>query len=107
MGTAEKTHVSEDFRRLDLETESRKDGVERLTIALTDYAKTLDKRSSQDKKVSVLSMLAKSMIQQGNFHGESGKFGIALVKIGEAQDRIQGLQEEFVSALQVRYLTDV
>lgn len=82
-----------------METESRREGVEKLTIALTDYAKTLDKRSSQDKKISVLSMLAKSMIQQGNFHGKSSKFGLALVKIGEAQDRIQGLQEEFVSPL--------
>lgn len=96
MGTSEKTHVSEDFRKLDLETESRKDGVEKLTIALTDYAKTLDKKSSQDKKTSAMSMLAKAMIQQGNFHGEVSTFGIALVEIGKVEDRIQGLQQEYV-----------
>jgi hypothetical protein len=96
MGTAEKTNVSEDFRKLDLETESRKDGIDKLTIALTDYAKTLDKRSSQDKGESAISMLAKSMLQQGHFHGESSMIGIALLKIGESEDRVKGLQEEFV-----------
>jgi hypothetical protein len=71
--------------------------MEKLAISLTDYAKTLDKRSSQDKKVSAMSMLAKAMIQQGKFHGESTMLGLSLVKIGEAQDRVQGLQQEYVN----------
>ena len=43
-----------------------------------------------------MAMLAKSMIQQGNFHGDSSPFGLALKRIGETEDQIQGLQEEFV-----------
>ena len=82
---------------MDIETESRKDGIEKLTIGLTDYAKTLDKRSSQDKKVSVLSVLAKSMTQQGNFHGEQSRLGIALKCIGDLEDKIDALQQQFVS----------
>lgn len=42
-------------------------------------------------------MLSKSLTQQGKFHGESSPLGLALLKVGEAEDHIQGLQEEFVS----------
>ncbi len=82
-----------------METESRKDGIEKLAIALEDYAKTLDKRSSQDKKISAIAMLTKALIQQGHFHGDSAPIGMTLLKIGEAEDKVKGLQEEFVSFL--------
>lgn len=81
-----------------METESRKDGVEKLTVGLADYAKTLDKRSSQDKKASVLSILAKSMTQQGNFHGEQSQLGIALKCIGDLEDKIDALLQQFVGS---------
>lgn len=97
MGTAEKTSVSDDFKRLDLETSSRKEGIEKLTIALTDYAKTLDKRSSLDKKISALNMWAKSLIQQGKFHGDESRLGLVLSRVGDIQDKIQRFQEDFVA----------
>lgn len=96
LGVADKTQVSEDFQKLDLETESRKEGVEKLSVSLEDYTKTLDKRSSQDKKVSAMSMLAKAMIQQGHFHGDSSPIGMTLLRIGETEDKLKGFQEEFV-----------
>lgn len=69
---------------------------------MEDYTKTLDKRSSQDKKVSAMSMLAKAMIQQGHFHGDSSPIGMILLRIGETEDKVKGFQEDFVS---LSYLT--
>lgn len=102
MGTTEKTCASEDFRRIDLETESRKDGMEKMCVAIANYAKTLDKRSSQNRQVSVMSMLARTFDQQAKFHGESTVYGMTLKRIGEVEDRIEDCQSLFVSHNQLR-----
>lgn len=93
---AERTQVSEEFRKLDLETESRRDGIENITISFAEYAKTLDKKSSKEKNSSCLAVLGKAMTQQGHFHGEHSKLGIALRRVGEVEDKISAWQAEFV-----------
>lgn len=42
------------------------------------------------------------MTQQGNFHGEQSRLGIALKCIGDLEDKIDALQQQFVSFMAVK-----
>jgi len=82
---------------MDMETESRKRGMETLTVAVADYAKTLDKRSTQDRQISAISMLAKALSMHGRYHGDHNAYGMTLAKIGEVEDAVQKHQAAFAS----------
>ena len=80
-----------------MEAEGRKRGIETLTAAFADYTKTLDKRSTQERQLPALGMLAKTMRNQGAFYGDNSTYGLALQKIGEVQGRLDKVQAGFVS----------
>lgn len=79
-----------------MEAESRKKGIEILTLSVADYTKTLDKRSTHERQLATLGMLAKTMRGQGAFYGDNNTYGLALQKIGEVQSRLDKIQAEFV-----------
>lgn len=95
-GTAEKTNASEDFRKMNLATETRREGIENMHTAVTDYAKTLDKKSSKDKKLLPIQALSKAMQQQSRLHDQDSVYGTALLRIGETQLELSTFQSEFV-----------
>lgn len=99
MGKIEKTTPPEDWRKLDVETEGRKLGVERLTTSFTDLAKNLDKRSSMNKGLTVLGMVSKAMDYQGNYYGDDSEYGNILQKVSESQELLNVCQNFYVESL--------
>lgn len=99
MGKIEKTTPPEEWRKLDVETEGRKLGVERLTTSFTDLAKNLDKRSSMNKGLTVLGMVSKAMDYQGNYYGDDSEYGKILQKVSESQELLNVCQNFYVESL--------
>lgn len=99
LGNTQKSTPPEEWKKLDVETEGRKLGVERLTTSITDLAKNLDKRSSMNKGVSVLGMVSKAMDYQGNYYGDDSEYGKVLQKVSESQELLNVCQNFFVESL--------
>lgn len=83
-GTTGKTETNEEFKQLEMATETRKEGIENMHASLAAYATTLDGKdpdkklptiSTGDKKMPCLSGLGKALVQQGRLQGEDNSYG--------------------------------
>ncbi|KAK9674771.1 hypothetical protein K7432_016897, partial [Basidiobolus ranarum] len=98
LGKANKTECSDEFQRLELETDQRKDTFERLYNASEVYLRTLEKKKKgpEDKnKISPILSLAYSLVAQGQTLPHDSPYGQAMVKFGEAQEQIANNQLDY------------
>lgn len=100
IGSAEKTDTSEDFKQLEFETDQRRDSLEKLENTLDVYLKALSKRkpTADDKgKTMPIEALGTCMVNQAYVLGEDGPYGKALLKAGQAHEKIAVCQGDFVN----------
>lgn len=97
-------------------TDTRKEGIENMHGSLAAYATTMDGKdpdkklptlSMSDKKMPCLAGLGKALTQQGRLQGDDNSYGMALLKVGEAQSELSTIQFELVSKLRQGFLFDV
>ncbi|ORX98225.1 BAR-domain-containing protein [Basidiobolus meristosporus CBS 931.73] len=108
LGKANRTESSDEFIKLELETDQRKEIVEKLYMASELYLKTLEKKKkgTEDKnKISPLLGLAYSLIAQGQTLPQESPFGQAMLKFGEAQEQIANNQLNYANKLRADYVS--
>ncbi|KAG0170926.1 hypothetical protein DFQ28_001395 [Apophysomyces sp. BC1034] len=108
LGSAKATLQTEDFQRLEVETEQRRAGFEKVYEASQlQYGYLSKKKPSPDDpktKVYPMEIFATSWTNHGDaFPGDSA-LGVALINYGEAESRISGLQEDFASNMKENYM---
>ncbi|KAJ3145854.1 hypothetical protein HDU86_000621 [Geranomyces michiganensis] len=110
MGNSQKTETSEEFKRLELETEIRRDFTEQVHEALSIYLKAMGKRkeSVADKSKKLpLEIMAESMIHFGTMLHEDSLYGKALVKFGESHEKIANYQVEYIAGVKDSYVSNL
>lgn len=110
IGSAEKTDTSDDFKQLEVETEQRRDSLEKLESTLDIYLKALSKRkpTADDKgKTMPVEALGTCMVSQACLLGEEMPYGRALLKAGQAHEKIATIQGDFVNNARVGYYANL
>lgn len=110
LGSVEKTEAPPDFKQLEIETETRKEGIDNMVGSLGDFLKTMDERKSPP-----LYKFGKTVLQQGKFHGADSIYGMRVVlvlgmsmtKIGEGLEKIALLQGEFAASVRQTVFNDL
>ncbi|KAJ3222718.1 hypothetical protein HK099_001984 [Clydaea vesicula] len=109
-GSANKTEASEDFKRLEQETEYRKECTEKINEACTMYIQTLGKKKdslgSKVKKLP-LEVLSDSMISYGKMLNDESYYGKALVEFGAATENLSQSQMEYVGKIRDGYAASI
>ncbi|ORY03015.1 BAR-domain-containing protein [Basidiobolus meristosporus CBS 931.73] len=106
LGKANKTECSDEFQRLELETDAKKDNLEKLYLSSEMYLKTLEKRKkgADDKnKVSPVVSLAHAMVSHGQLLPRDSPYGQAMIKVGEAQEQIGFAQMDLAMQFRQSY----
>ncbi|KAI0244200.1 hypothetical protein L0F63_007232 [Massospora cicadina] len=97
MGGAEKTDTSDDFKLLELETDQRRESW-----------KSKRKPTADDKGKSMpIEALGACMVNQAYLLGEEMPYGKALLKAGQAHERIAVLQGDFVNKARAGYYANL
>ncbi|TPX61360.1 hypothetical protein PhCBS80983_g01146 [Powellomyces hirtus] len=110
MGNSQKTETSEEFKRLEHETDIRRDFTEHVYEALTIYLKSMGKRKesvSEKVKKMPLEIMAESMIHFGTMLNEESLYGKALLKFGESHEKIASYQVEYIAAVRESYVNNL
>ncbi|KAJ3175148.1 hypothetical protein HDU87_006383 [Geranomyces variabilis] len=110
MGNSQKTETSEEFKRLELETEIRREFTEQVHEALSIYLKAMGKRKEAvtDKSRKLpLEIMAESMIHFGTMLHEDSLYGKALVKFGESHEKIANYQVEYIAGVKDSYVSNL
>ncbi|KNC96962.1 uncharacterized protein SPPG_07783 [Spizellomyces punctatus DAOM BR117] len=110
MGSSQKTETSEEFKRLEQETDLRREFTEKVHEALAVYLKSMGKRkeSLTDKtKKLPLEIMADAMIHFGTMLHEDSNYGRALIKFGECHERIANIQLEYVTRVRDSYVNNI
>ncbi|KAI1437411.1 BAR-domain-containing protein [Xylaria sp. CBS 124048] len=100
MGQEAKITHSEDFRMLESEMNVRYDGMDRLQKSANAYVKSLSRRGEvfEDKEKGLpVSYLGRTMIAHGEEFEPDSEFGNSLIAMGRANERIAGIQENYVA----------
>ncbi|KAI9365788.1 hypothetical protein BD770DRAFT_377263 [Pilaira anomala] len=107
-GGAKVTLQTEDFHRLEQETENRREGYEHIIEAVEILQKYLLKRktSPEDSKIKVMPFeaLGSCLYHYGTIFPEDSALGIALINLGQAETRIAALQEALAQEIKEGYL---
>ncbi|KAJ3280609.1 hypothetical protein HK104_000539, partial [Borealophlyctis nickersoniae] len=110
MGSTQKTETSEEFKRLETETELRMEYTTKIHDGLELYLKTMGKPhkdlDGKEKKLPV-DILGSAMIGFGSMLHDGSNYGKALMKIGEAQEQIADYQNDYVTKLRDSYVTNL
>ncbi|KAJ3101242.1 hypothetical protein HDU96_010078, partial [Phlyctochytrium bullatum] len=105
-----RTVDGEEFKKLEMETEQRREYTERLLESCNGYLKTMGrKKDGRDTKLP-MEGLASSMINFGSVLDENSAYGRALLRVGEAHEKIASAQVNLSGALQdgyVNHLTNI
>ncbi|KAJ3150624.1 hypothetical protein HDU89_003032 [Geranomyces variabilis] len=110
MGNSQKTETSEEFKRLELETEIRREFTEQVHEALSIYLKAMGKRKEAvtDKARKLpLEIMAEAMIHFGTMLHEDSLYGKALVKFGESHEKIANYQIEYIAGVKDSYVSNL
>ncbi|KAI8925458.1 hypothetical protein BC831DRAFT_460948 [Entophlyctis helioformis] len=103
MGNTQRTETSDEFKRLQQDTESRRECVERMHASLDVWHKNMIKRSgsSQDDRIqrTPLQFVANSLILYGSLLPDDSIYGRALVKAGQTHDKIANEEYTFSNEL--------
>ncbi|KAI1822745.1 BAR-domain-containing protein [Xylaria intraflava] len=100
MGQEAKITHSDDFKMLETEMALRYDGMDRLQKSANAYVKSLSRRGEvfEDKEKGLpVSYLGRTMITHGEEFDPESEFGNSLIAVGRANERIAGIQENYVA----------
>ncbi|KAI1171762.1 BAR domain-containing protein [Nemania sp. FL0916] len=100
MGHEAKITHSDDFKMLETEMALRYDGMDRLQKSMNAYIKSLSRRGEtfEDKEKGLpVSYLGRTMIAHGEDFEPDSEFGNGLIAMGRANERVAGLQENYVA----------
>ncbi|GAA5811198.1 hypothetical protein MFLAVUS_004629 [Mucor flavus] len=107
-GGAKVTLQTEDFQKLEQETENRREGYERIIEAVEILqAHLLKKKTSpEDGKIKVMPFeaLGSCLYHYGTIFPEDSALGIALINLGQTETRIAALQEALAQEIREVYL---
>jgi hypothetical protein len=100
---AAKHELDEEFKNLETQTELKRYGEDLIFYAMNTYMKTLEKKGESNDKQKRLAVesLGNAMITFGSDLDPSSQYGQVLIKMGEAQERLGFIQQEFVSTVKV------
>ncbi|ORX88931.1 BAR-domain-containing protein [Basidiobolus meristosporus CBS 931.73] len=107
LGKANKTECSDEFQRLEQETDCKKESLDKLFASSELYLKTLEKKkkTADDKnKVAPIVSLSNAMISHGQGLPRDSPYGQAMIKVGEAQEQLASAQMEFAIRLRQNYI---
>lgn len=100
MGQEAKITHSDDFKNLETEMALRYDGMDRLQKSMNVYVKSMSRRGEtfEDKEKGLpVSYLGRTMIAHGEDFEADSEFGNCLIAMGRANERIAGVQENYVA----------
>ncbi|KAI0017824.1 BAR-domain-containing protein [Xylariomycetidae sp. FL0641] len=100
MGHESKTNQTDEFKVLEQEMALRHDGMDRLHKSANAYVKSISRRGEtfEDKEKGLpVSYLGRTMIAHGEDFEPDSEFGNCLVAMGRGNERIAGLQEQYVT----------
>ncbi|KAI9204039.1 uncharacterized protein BJ171DRAFT_582415 [Polychytrium aggregatum] len=103
---AQKTDTGDDFKRLEQETEVRRECIEKIADSYHLYWTTLEKRkeSPLDKQKRLpIESVAGSMISFGSMLHEESSYGNVLIRVGEAYEQLAGTQMDFMNRVHESY----
>ncbi|CEP07001.1 hypothetical protein [Parasitella parasitica] len=107
-GSAKTTLQTEDFQRLEVETERKRVAYEKLhASALIMHSQLLKRKiSPEDNKSKRLpsDLLGVCMSNYGNEFTEDTPLGIAIVNFGQAQSKIGSYQEDYANTMKANYM---
>ncbi|KAJ3052528.1 hypothetical protein HK097_006094 [Rhizophlyctis rosea] len=111
IGSTQRTETSEEFKRLEHETELRHECIEKVHDSVSLYLRQLEKTKadrigSKDKRTP-LENLAEAMMHFGNMLYEESNYGQALVKFGETHERISNIQMDYVMRVRDSYANNL
>ncbi|KAI9009780.1 hypothetical protein BC832DRAFT_538812 [Gaertneriomyces semiglobifer] len=108
MGSSQKTETSDEFKRLEHETDVRRDFTEKVYDALTFYLTSLGKRKETGKaKKLPMEVMAEAMLHFGALLHEESRYGRSLVKFGETHAKIADAQVDYTSAIRDTYVNTI
>ncbi|KAI9101726.1 hypothetical protein DFS34DRAFT_427830 [Phlyctochytrium arcticum] len=110
MGSSQKTETSEEFKKLENDTDLRYQFTEKMHESLETYLKSLGKRkeSVRDKSKKLpLEVMAEGMIQFGALLGPDSAYGQALVKFGEQHEEISKVQTDYLIGVRETYVATI
>ncbi|KAJ3172357.1 hypothetical protein HK101_011149 [Irineochytrium annulatum] len=101
--------TSEEFKKLEMETELRRDHTEKIFGACNEHLKAMSRRKDLMAKDARLptEQLAATMIGFGSVLHEDSDYGRSLISVGEAHERIAALQVEHASMIQNSYVNQL
>ncbi|ORY97659.1 hypothetical protein BCR43DRAFT_563071 [Syncephalastrum racemosum] len=108
LGAAKATLHTEDFQRLEQDTERKRTGFEKVQQATELFYGQLSKKkpSPEDPKakVSPASAVGTCWISHSSVFGDDSLLGSALMSYGQAESRIAMLQEDYLNAVKEDYM---
>ncbi|KAI8327118.1 hypothetical protein EDC96DRAFT_532760 [Choanephora cucurbitarum] len=98
-GGAKVTLQTEDFQKLEQETDHRRDGYE-------NVVESVELTSPEDAKIKMMpfEILGTSLYHYGSALPDESALGIALINLGQAETRIAALQEAFAYDIKTKYM---
>ncbi|KAI8333488.1 hypothetical protein EDC96DRAFT_451124, partial [Choanephora cucurbitarum] len=107
-GGAKVTLQTEDFQKLEQETDHRRDGYENVveSVELVHSYLLKKKTSPEDAKIKMMpfEILGTSLYHYGSALPDESALGIALINLGQAETRIAALQEAFAYDIKTKYM---
>ncbi|GAN02408.1 conserved hypothetical protein [Mucor ambiguus] len=108
-GGAKVTLQTDDFQRLEQETEHRREGYDKVLEAVTGIESYLLKRkiSPEDGKTKQMPFeaLGSCLYHYGTVFPEDSALGIALINLGQTETRLAALQEALANEIKMGYMT--
>ncbi|KAJ3067669.1 hypothetical protein HK102_007364, partial [Quaeritorhiza haematococci] len=110
MFASSKTETSEDFKRLEQETELRRKTTEQLHDACSTFLKSVGKKKDGGTAVGKkmpLEIISGAMTQFGSMLHDESSYGKALLACGEAHERLAMSQIEFLTKARDGYVASL
>ncbi|CAO3599156.1 unnamed protein product [Absidia cylindrospora] len=108
LGAAKATLQTDDFQQLEIETENKRTGFEKVHEASEQVHSQLSKKkpSPEDAKTKCtpLEALASCWINHGSAFADDAALGVALINLGQTEARIALLQEDFANIVKGGYI---
>ncbi|KAK9462911.1 uncharacterized protein V1516DRAFT_671456 [Lipomyces oligophaga] len=109
LGQEQKTQESDEFKELEFEINMRYEGTERLHHSMSLYVRNLAKRRELDEleKASPIDILGQALAIYGDEFVPESTYGQALLRLGQANQRLAKTQEIFVDRIQRNFLEGI
>ncbi|KAJ3034425.1 hypothetical protein HDV00_005045 [Rhizophlyctis rosea] len=111
IGSTQRTETSEEFKRLEHETELRHECISKVYDSVQVYVRQLSKEKGEGlrskEKKTPLENLAETMISFGSMLYDESTYGQVLVKFGEAHERISNMQMDYAMRVRDSYANNL